>query len=34
MQFTVTSAAPVASPDSVPYSWGRVATLPAETGGP
>jgi len=34
MQFTITSAAPVATPDAVPYSWGRVATIPAEVGGP
>ncbi len=34
MRFTITSAAPLATPDVVPYSWGRVATLPSETGGP
>lgn len=34
MQFTVTSAAPLATPDAVPYSWARVATLPSEVGGP
>lgn len=34
IQYTVTSAATAASPDAVPFTWGRVASLPAETGGP
>jgi len=34
LQFTVTSAAPIATPDAVPYAWGRTATVPTEVGGP
>jgi hypothetical protein len=34
IQFTVTSAALASAPDAVPYTFGRVAALPSEVGGP
>lgn len=33
LRYTITSAVAASSPDAIPYTWGRVATLPSETGG-
>ena len=34
LKFTITSEALASAPDAKTFSWGRVATLPAEVGGP
>ncbi len=34
IKFTVTSAVAAGTPDALPWSWAKVAALPAETGGP